>query len=245
MPLSLADFPAALGGTKENSMVDLISHLNHNVRLVPRSGLSGSEGRPGILSDTRLTNNKSARCSLHLADLKLGCGFLGSADGSFRSGWPWPSNQELVVQVCNHEGQQGHFSGSLDGSGDHSLLLGSVARLARRNNLSSFGQEASKKIDVLIVDIFDFAQGQQADSASLARLGAAIATAFHHVYSCLFRSWINCDFLLFAHMLSRGFPPGVGGRCGPNYATSCPGLPNPGGPGPQIAGPLAPKSGSA
>lgn len=35
MPLSLADFPAALGGTKENSMVDLISHLNHNVRLVP------------------------------------------------------------------------------------------------------------------------------------------------------------------------------------------------------------------
>lgn len=53
MPLSLADFPAALGGTKENSMVDMISHLNHNVRLAPRPGLSGSEGGPGILTDTR------------------------------------------------------------------------------------------------------------------------------------------------------------------------------------------------
>ena len=41
----------------------------------------------------------------------------------------WSRSSSVIGKVCYNEWQQGHFSSSLDGAGNHSLLFGGVPGL--------------------------------------------------------------------------------------------------------------------
>ena len=108
----------------------------------------------------------------------------------------------LVTCVKKHEWQQSHFSCALDGNRDHSLLTGIVAGLASGLDLSSVtGQEPLEHRDILIVDIVDLVDGQEADLLPTSPSATAFAApAIGHVSRCLLGCSVHYVALFVAHM---------------------------------------------
>ena len=55
--------------------------------------------------------------------------------------------------LAHHVGQKAHEARTLDGAGQLTLLLGRNGRDAAGHNLATLGNEASEKLDVLVVNL--------------------------------------------------------------------------------------------
>ena len=61
----------------------------------------------------------------------------------------------MLVAALGYVGQQGQFAGTLDSARDLALMPAARAGDPARANLASFGDEAAKRRDVLVVDLVD------------------------------------------------------------------------------------------